>query len=437
MCHLTNLHKQSSRSLTLVAREGLSTRIKSQTAMENLENEVLGMLAMLDADSLLCACDIVGLDVPEEKKGNQKLLLKFLLRKLNSEEVEASQDGGASWFKKLHEHLSKYFKPKEGESKLQPKTEMSSEGVFTTTNSNISNNHQENQNLHPPINTVYNLQRLRDFKINGSIGGPGERDKLSYTSLAYQIQNGQNAGFSEAEICAGVIKAIAPGNFLRAYLESKSTLNVKSLTQIMRSHFKEKDSSSTFTEMSNAVQSGNESPHDFVVRLLSLREKVLILAKEEGCPFSESLLQRRFLHAISTGLRNNNIRNDLRPALEDNKISDENLLQIVSEAVVNDTERHEKLLKEKKELKVNKVETVDNLLLDEIRAMKLEHSNELAAFRAEILQIKEAVNSNDFRRKRVRRCPNCTVTKSNCSHCFVCGSSDHQKSACPHDKQKN
>ena len=76
-----------------MAREGLSTRIKSQTAMENLENEVLGMLAMLDADSLLCACDIVGLDVPEEKKGNQKLLLKFLLRKLNSEEVEASQDG--------------------------------------------------------------------------------------------------------------------------------------------------------------------------------------------------------------------------------------------------------------------------------------------------------------------------------------------------------
>ena len=169
-----------------------------------------------------------------------------------------------------------------------------------------------------------------------------------------------------------------------------------------------------------------------------MREKVLILAKEEGFSFDKSLLQRRFLHAISTGLRNNNIGNDLGSTLENNKISGEHLLQIVSEAVVNDSERHERLSKERKETKVNKIDNVDNSLLDEIRAMKLEHSTELAAFRAEILQIKEAVSSrNDFRRKCVRRCPNCTVTESNCSHCFVCGSSDHQKSVCPHyDKKK-
>ena len=206
----------------------------------------------------------------------------------------------------------------------------------------------------------------------------------------------------------------------------------------MMSHFREKDSSSTFTEMSNAVQSSTESPHDFVVCLLSMREKVLILAKEDGCPFDKGLLQVRFLHAISTGLRNNNIRNDLRPTLESNKISDEHLLQIVSKAVVNDSERHEKLLKEKGETKVNKIDNVDNPLLNETRAMKLEHSTGLATFRAEILQMKEAVNSrNDFCRKRVRRCPNCTVTKSNCSHCFVSGSFEHQKSVCPYcDKKK-
>ena len=52
--------------------------------------------SVLDADSLNCPCGIVGLDTPEEKKVNQKLLLKFLLRKFSSEEVEASQDEGAS-----------------------------------------------------------------------------------------------------------------------------------------------------------------------------------------------------------------------------------------------------------------------------------------------------------------------------------------------------
>ena len=61
--------------------------------MGNLETEVLSMLGMLDADSLHCACEIVGSDAPEEKRGNQTLLLKFLLRKVNSEEVEASQGG--------------------------------------------------------------------------------------------------------------------------------------------------------------------------------------------------------------------------------------------------------------------------------------------------------------------------------------------------------
>ena len=66
--------------------------------MENLETEVLGMLAILVAGDLHCACGIVGLNVPEEKKDNQTLLLKFLLRNFNSEEVKVSQDGEASWF---------------------------------------------------------------------------------------------------------------------------------------------------------------------------------------------------------------------------------------------------------------------------------------------------------------------------------------------------
>ena len=37
--------------------------------MENVGTKVLCMLAMLDAGSLHCHCGIVGLDVPEDKKG--------------------------------------------------------------------------------------------------------------------------------------------------------------------------------------------------------------------------------------------------------------------------------------------------------------------------------------------------------------------------------
>ena len=77
----------------------------------------------------------------------------------------------------------------------------------------------------------------------------------------------------------------------------------------MRSHFSEKDSFSTLTEMSNSVQ------YDFVMKVMSKRGKVLILAKEGDCPYDEKLVRSRFLHAISTGIRNNNIRNNLRHVL--------------------------------------------------------------------------------------------------------------------------
>ena len=119
-----------------MARKGLTTT-HFISSNGDLETEVLSMLAMLDTDSLHCACGIVGLDVPEEKKGNQNLLLKFLLRKSNSEEVEASQDGGASWFQKLHNHLSKYFQPGV-QVKFQPKTELSNEGLFALTYNNMN-----------------------------------------------------------------------------------------------------------------------------------------------------------------------------------------------------------------------------------------------------------------------------------------------------------
>ena len=77
--------------------------------------------------------------------------------------------------------------------------------------------------MHHPLNNseMFCLQKLKYFKISGSIGRSGEKDKLSYTNLVYQIQNGRKAGYNDNDICAGVIKLIAPENYLRSYLESK------------------------------------------------------------------------------------------------------------------------------------------------------------------------------------------------------------------------
>ena len=56
-------------------------------------------ITSIDADSILVLVD------PEKKKGNVKLVLKYILRQFNSEDAKGSDDGCSSWYTKLHDHL--------------------------------------------------------------------------------------------------------------------------------------------------------------------------------------------------------------------------------------------------------------------------------------------------------------------------------------------
>lgn len=186
-------------------------------------------------------------------------------------------------------------------------------------------------------------ERFREFKIHGSIGAEGQKDKLSYSSLMYQIQDGQKKRFSEIDICAGVIRAITPGNPLRPYLEGRAQLSVSSMKQILRSHFQEKDATSLFADLCSASQSPGESAQDFVIRTIATRQKVLIISEEEGFPYDPDLVKRRFFHAIVTGLRNPHIISELKPLLKkDCNISDEKLLENLNLAVADENERYKK-----------------------------------------------------------------------------------------------
>ena len=81
-----------------MTREGLKKQPATSkvTIMEKFEAEVLGMLTFMGEDSLTCACGILGLAVSEQKKGNLKHLLKYILRQVNSEDAKGRDDGGSS-----------------------------------------------------------------------------------------------------------------------------------------------------------------------------------------------------------------------------------------------------------------------------------------------------------------------------------------------------
>ena len=93
-------------------REGLKKHqpvTSKTTILENFGTKILGMFTLMDADSSACACGILGLFVPERKKGNLKLLSKYVLGYFNSEDLEGSNDGGSSWYMELHHYLRVSF----------------------------------------------------------------------------------------------------------------------------------------------------------------------------------------------------------------------------------------------------------------------------------------------------------------------------------------
>ena len=84
--------------------------------------------------------------------------------------------------------------------------------------------------------------------------------------------------------------------------------------------------------------------------------------------YDSILVNQRFSHTILTGLRNNNIRSELRSFLKNNTFSDEELLKATTEAVANEIEHFEKTDK-KNVIKIhsveveNKTKEINNLLI--------------------------------------------------------------------------
>ena len=243
---------------------------------------------------------------------------------------------------------------------------------------------------------------------------------------------------------------------MRTYLEGKAKLNLKSLSKILRSHFKEPNATTLFNELSTAKQLPSESAQEFVVRLMSLHQKIIFISNEDNCSYSEALVQEQFLHAILVGLRNDNIRNKLRPFLKNSIVSDEDILENLLLAMSDEQEHFANF--GKKRVEINSVESVDNP-----KPNPPSNKQTINPIIAEIQTLKTSIDSlsswkDDFEKRDKqfksrlskqrdtlpRRCPNCHQNNvDRCFHCFYCGSSEHLLAGClkrkrdRKDNQKN
>ena len=98
-----------------------------------------------------------------------------------SEEVEAREDGGLQFCQKLHRFLSKHFETPD---------KTSEQGLFVYVKQPLYSKEFKNSTkqretktedfAHHPLNNseIFCLQKLKDFKIRGSIGRSGEKSRF-------------------------------------------------------------------------------------------------------------------------------------------------------------------------------------------------------------------------------------------------------------------
>ncbi len=154
---------------------------------------------------------------------------------------------------------------------------------------------------------TYNLKTSmlrREFKIQGQIGEPGQKDKLAYQSLISQIEIGLGKGYTEEEVTNAVVRSIQAGLQLRSYLEGLAGLTLPRLRKILRFHFQEKSATELYQLLTNISQAQRESPQEFLIRALTIRQKIVFTSKkgDSKIKYDEQLVQGLFLHALETGL---------------------------------------------------------------------------------------------------------------------------------------
>lgn len=105
------------------------------------------------------------------------------------------------------------------------------------------------------------------------------------------------------------------------------------LMTILRGHFKG-HSSDLLHQLMNISQDSKESPQNFLFRAIELKEKLLWKAsdEDEGEQFSPELIQRKFLCSVDTGLLSDAVKFQIKPYLSSPSVTDEVLIERVSEA---------------------------------------------------------------------------------------------------------
>ena len=221
---------------------------------------------------------------------------------------------------------------------------------------------------------------------------------------------------------------------------------------MIRSRYQVKDSTTLLTELSNSAQEPKESESNYLFRLLCLKNLIVIVSRDEGIPISETMVNKKFFHALGVGLRKESIRLELQPTLNLEVAADEDLVDLLSKISARDAERRSKvrgvnaaansldidagLYDDCPTLPTNV--SKEDAILAEVRNLSVK-MDELATVKTEVKILGKRMADYERRLNNIEKggkrgkqdnkkfsmkCQACETAKIYCNHCAKCGSLD-------------
>ena len=168
------------------------------------------------------------------------------------------------------------------------------------------------------------------------------------------------------------------------------------LRRVLRTYYKEREPTTLYKDLVNAMQLPGESALDFVFRTMDLRQKVCFASKEadSGLQYDEKLVKSMFLHTVATGLKNDTVRLELKSVLENSLVSDEQLLEAIQTATSKNEERLLKAAGAGTSGKTAKVTSIDSGVRPNSEKKSQDSSSELDRIKSEMCQIKAKATFN-------------------------------------------
>ena len=128
-------------------------------------------------------------------------------------------------------------------------------------------------------------------------------------------------------------------------LVKKDSITVSELKGFLRSHLGEKATTEMFQELMCARQSDQESPQQFLYRMIGLKQKLLFQSRQfaTDSSYDPKTIQEVFLHTVYQGLgtKHADLRQRLRSLISDSQVTDEEILRQVMK-IISDENEHQR-----------------------------------------------------------------------------------------------